>query len=142
MTNPIEEGTLPEGITPNAEDALELNADELDKDLHTVNAEVNAELAAREKAEAEAHEAFVNNLPGSLPKDIEKSLGDLVGAIKREIDVQQSKNNRPSEQELNAGIAAFQKVKLDWDRMTPEEQAKAIEAGKHAPVLSDFTKSA
>jgi hypothetical protein len=46
------------------------------------------------------------------------------------------------EEELNKKIAEFQKVKLDWDRMTPEEKAKAIEEGKHEPVLSDFTKTA
>jgi hypothetical protein len=128
MTNPIEEGTLPEGVTPNTEGAIELNAADYPEHLEEFSVE---------KAEKESHENLINSLPG----DIQPAIEGLIAAINKTLDAQ-PKGSRLSEQELNAGIAAFQKIKLDWDRMTPEDQAKAIEAGKHAPVLSDFLKSA
>lgn len=128
MTNPIEEGKLPEGVTPHVEDAVELNAADYPESLSEFSVE---------KAEKEAHEDLIRKLPG----DIQPAIEGLIAAINKTIDAQ-PKGKRLSEQELSAGVAAFQKLKLEWDRMTPEEQVKAIESGKHAPVLSDFLETA
>jgi hypothetical protein len=124
MTNPIEEGKLPEGVTPNTEGALELNAADYPESLHEFSFE---------KEEKKSQEELISKLPGEIQPAIE----GLINAISRTLDAQ-PKGKRLSEEQLSAGVAEFQKVKLDWDRMTPEQQQAAIAEGKKAPVLGDF----
>lgn len=119
-----EEGeVLPVGVTPHVseEDAVVINADDYKESLNQYAAQLNAHITAEE--------------------EISRKMEDVLTKIGSAIDAQPKGKHLPEEQ-LSASIAEFQKVKLEWDRMTPEEQAKAIEEGKRAPVLSDFTRAA
>ncbi|HXK37859.1 MAG TPA: hypothetical protein VJ579_02230 [Candidatus Paceibacterota bacterium] len=112
---------LPEGVTPHVEDEIVLNADDYKESLNQYAAKLNAHISEEEA--------------------LSKKMEDVLSKIGEAIDAQ-PKGNRLSEEELSAGIAEFQKTKLEWDRMSPEEQQAAIAAGKHEPVLGEFIKTA
>ncbi len=125
--NSMEEGKLPEGVTPSTEGAIELNAEDYPNDLHEVNKQVNEEIAAREQAAAEAHEALVNSLPGSLPEGIEQRIKDLEVAIQKEIEAR------------GVDTTGFNNATGKMENLSPEDHAKVNEAAKAA---DDMQKSA